>query len=204
MLTLHQFHESGNCYKIRLCAHQLELPLKLVDVDVMHGATRKPEFLAKNPNGRTPTLELEDGRTLPESDAILLYLAEGTHLVPKDRWSRARCYQWMFFEQYSHEPYIAVARFWCVFAPKEKLDAKRHLIPEWQAKGNTALGVMDTHLAKHEWFAGEGYSVADIALYAYTHCAGDGGFDLKQFPHVSRWLEQVRQQPRHIPMSYRW
>jgi glutathione S-transferase len=204
MLTLHQFHESGNCYKIRLCAHQLELPLKLVDVDVMHGETRREAFLAKNPNGRTPTLELEDGRTLPESDAILLYLAEGTHLVPKDRWSRAKCYQWMFFEQYSHEPYIAVARFWCVFAPKEKLDTKRHLIPEWMAKGNAALGVMDIHLAKHEWFAGEGYSVADIALYAYTHCAGDGGFDLKQFPHVSRWLEQVRAQPRHIPMSYRW
>ena len=204
MLTLHQFHESGNCYKIRLCAHQLEVPLQLVDVDVMHGETRKPAFLAKNPNGRTPTLELEDGKTLPESNAILLYLAEGTHLVPKDRWSRASTYQWMFFEQYSHEPYIAVARFWCVFASKEKLDEKRHLIPEWKAKGNAALGVMDTHLAKHEWFAGEDYSVADIALYAYTHCAGDGGFDLKQFPHVSRWLEQVRLRPRHIPMSYRW
>ena len=156
-----------------------------------------------NPNGRIPTLQLDDGTYLPESNAILWYLAEGSPLVPADRWGRAEALQWMFFEQYSHEPYVAVARFWLAFAPPAELEQKRHLVPEWHAKGNAALGVMETHLAQHEWFAGDRYSIADIALYGYTHCAADGGFDLARYPAVGRWLARVRTQPRHVPLEFR-
>ena len=200
MLTLHQMQMSGNCYKIRLAAHQLGCELALLDYPLLAGETRKPQFLAKNPNGRVPLLELEDGRVLAESGAILFFLAEGTNLLPTDKWARAQVLQWMFFEQYSHEPYIAVARFWMAYAPKDELEKKRHLIPEWHIKGNAALGVMDSHLAAREWFAGERYSIADIALYGYTHCAAEGGFDLAQFPAVSAWLARVKAQPRHIPL----
>ncbi|NWH07397.1 MAG: glutathione S-transferase family protein [Alphaproteobacteria bacterium] len=203
MMKLHQFHLSGNCYKVRLCAHMLSLPLLLVDVDMMGGETRRAPFLAKNPNGRVPLLELEDGRTLPESNAILFFLAEGTHLVPSDRWQRAQMLQWLFFEQYSHEPYIAVARFWLKFAPEEQLRDKRHLLPEWQTKGNAALGVMETWLGNKPWFAGDEFSIADIALFAYTHCAGDGGFDVSVFPAIEDWLARVKAQPSFIPMEHR-
>ncbi len=205
MPVLHQMHVSGNCYKVRLAARQLDVDLKLADYELLDGTTRKPEFLAKNPNGRVPMLELDDGRFLPESGAILWYLAEGTPLVPGDRWGRAEALQWMFFEQYSHEPYVAVARFWLAFAPPAELEKKRHLVPEWHAKGNAALGVMETHLATGcDWFAGGHYSIADIALYAYTHCAADGGFDLARYPAVTAWLERVRTQPGHVPLEYRW
>jgi len=204
MTTLHQMQESGNCYKIRLAAKQLEIPLKLLDYPPHGGETRKAPFLAKNPNGRVPMLELDDGRCLPESGAILWYLSEGSPLQPSDTWGRAQALQWMFFEQYSHEPYIAVARFWLALAPKEELEKKRALVPEWHAKGNAALGVMETHLAANDWFAGGRYSIADIALYGYTHCAKDGGFDLALYPAVSRWLARVAAQPGHIPLSERW
>jgi glutathione S-transferase len=195
---------SGNCYKVRLAAHQLGIPLTLKEYPVFGGRTRTPEYLAKNPNGRVPLLELDDGRLLPESDAILWYLSEGTHLQPADAWSRAQALSWMFFEQYSHEPYIAVARFWLSEAPKEELEKKRHLVPEWHAKGNAALGVMESHLKSHDWFAGDRYSVADIALYGYTHCANEGGFELGNYPAISAWLARVAAQPRHIPMSHAW
>jgi glutathione S-transferase len=201
MPVLHQMQMSGNCYKVRLAARQLGVELALKDYGLFDGTTRKPEFLAKNPNGRVPLLELEDGRMLAESDAILWYLSEGTPLQPADRWGRAQALQWMFFEQYSHEPYVAVARFWIAYAPKDDLEKKRHLIPEWHAKGNAALGVMQTHLSRHDWFAGGRYSVADIALYGYTHCAAEGGFDLGAYPAVGAWLERVRQQPGHIPLE---
>lgn len=200
MLRLHQMQVSGNCYKVRLAAHQLDVPLKLIDYPLLAGKTRQPEFLSKNPNGRVPLLELEDGRVLAESDAILFYLAEDSDLLPSDRWGRAQALQWMFFEQYSHEPYIAVARYWLAFAPKEELEKKRHLVPEWHAKGDAALDVMETHLARHAWFAGERYSVADIALYGYTHVAADGGFDLARYPAVSAWLARVAAQPGHIAL----
>lgn len=202
-MKLHQSHLSGNCYKVRLAAHHLGLPLTLVDVDVMGGETRRPPFLARNPNGRVPTLELDDGETLSESDAILFYLAEGTHLMPEAHLDRARVMQWMFFEQYSHEPYIAVALFWLTFAPKDQLEAKRHLIPEWHARGNAALGVMETHLATAPWFGAPRYSIGDIALYAYTHSAAEGGFDLAKFARVSDWLQRVKAQPRHLAMADR-
>ncbi len=191
MHTLYQDPRSGNCYKVVLTAAYLGIPLKTIDIDVTDGLTRQPEFLAKNPNGRVPLLELDDGRLLPESNAIVWYLAEGSPLIPADKFARAQMLQWMFFEQYSHEPYIAVARFWMVFVSKEHLRAKEHLIPEWHAKGNAALAVMDGHLKKNAWFAGNHYSLADIALYAYTHCAGEGGFNLKKFPAVCDWLSRV-------------
>ena len=202
-MKLHQMRVSGNCYKVRLAAHQLDVPLQLVDYGLLDGATRRTEFLGKNPNGRVPMLELDDGRCLPESGAILWYLAEGSPLVPGDRWGRAEALQWMFFEQYSHEPYVAVARFWLKFAPAADLEQRRHLVPEWHAKGNAALGVMQTHLARHDWFAGGRYSIADIALYGYTHSAADGGFDLLRYPAVVRWLERVRSQPGHVPLEFR-
>lgn len=204
MLVLHQMHVSGNCYKVRLLARQLGIPIELREYGLMDGSTRVPDFLAKNPNGRVPMLELEDGRFLPESGAILWYLAEGTRFIPEDKWERARMLNWMFFEQYSHEPYIAVARFWLNYAPKEQLAARQHLVPEWHTKGNAALGVMETHLETHDWFAGDACSIADIALYGYTHCAADGGFDLSAYPAVSRWLDRVAGQPGHVPMAERW
>ena len=201
MPVLHQMSVSGNCYKVRLAARQLGVELTLKDYGLHDGSTRKPEYLSKNPNGRVPLLEFEDGRTLAESGAILWYLSEGSSLLPDDRWGRAEVLQWMFFEQYSHEPYIAVARFWLSFAPKEELEKRRHLIPEWHAKGNAALGVMQTHLARREWFAGNRYSIADIALYGYTHSAADGGFDLTAYPAVGAWLRRVASEPRHISLE---
>ncbi len=201
MLTLYQDPRSGNCYKVVLTAAHLGMPLKTVDIDVVSGFTRKPDFLAKNPNGRVPTLEFEDGRTLPESNAIIWYLAEGSNLIPEDCFARAQMLQWMFFEQYSHEPYIAVARFWMVFAPKEKLREKEHLIPDWHARGNAALAVMEGHLRTHDWFAGGRYSLADIALFAYTHCAEEGGFDLKKYAAVARWLARVAATKNFVPMG---
>lgn len=201
MLTLYQDPRSGNCYRAILTAAHLGIPLKTVDIDVTEGLTRKPDFLAKNPNGRVPTLEFDDGRHLPESNAIIWYLAEDSPLIPADKFARAQMLQWMFFEQYSHEPYIAVARFWMAFVSKEQLRQKEHLIPEWHAKGNAALGVMEGQLKKQDWFVGQAYSLADIALYAYTHCAEEGGFDLKKYPAVSAWLSRVAGTSGFVPMG---
>jgi glutathione S-transferase len=204
MPILHQMQVSGNCYKVRLAARQLGTAITLRNYGLLDGSTRTADYLAKNPNGRVPLLEFEDGRMLAESGAILWYLAENTPLLPADRWGRAETLQWMFFEQYSHEPYIAVARFWLAFAPKEELEKKRHLVPEWHAKGNAALGVMQTHLGRHDWFAGGRYSIADIALYGYTHRAEDGGFDLSAYPAVNAWLARVASQPGHISITESW
>ena len=204
MLVLHQMHISGNCYKCRLTAKQTNTPIKLKEYGLHDGMTRTPEFLAKNPNGRVPMLELEDGRFLPESGAIIAYLAGGSKLIPQGRYEHAQMLQWMFFEQYSHEPYVAVARFWLHYKTKEELEPKKHLVPQWHANGNAALGVMETHLKTHDWFAGNQYSIADIALYGYTHCADEGGFDLNAFPAVSRWLKRVAEQPGHITLAETW
>jgi len=203
MPILHQMQMSGNCYKVRLTAKQAGVPLVLRDYPVFGGQTRQPEFLSKNPNGRVPLLEWEDGRTLPESGAIIWHLAEGSCLAPEESWSRAEALSWMFFEQYSHEPYIAVARFWLAYAPKDELEKKRDLVPEWHAKGNAALAVMEKHLGVRDWFAGARYSIADIALFAYTHCADEGGFDVEAFPAIARWLARVGEQPGHISLPQR-
>jgi glutathione S-transferase len=200
MLTLHDFMASGNGYKVRLLLAHVGIAYKLVERDILKGETRTPEFLAKNPNGRIPTLELEDGTCLAESDAILWYLAEGTKFAPADRLQRAQTLQWMFFEQYSHEPYIAVVRFWRHYlgklSPLQALD-----MPERVAKGYAALGVMEQHLARHQFFVANRYGLADIALYAYTHVAQEGAFNLDNFPHVSSWLGRVAEQPGHVPMD---
>ena len=203
MPVLHQMHVSGNCYKVRLAARQAGVALELRDYGLHDGETRRPDFLAKNPNGRAPMLELDDGTCLPESGAILWYLGKGTPLVPEGRLEQAEVLQWMFFEQYSHEPYVAVARFWLAFAPPAELEKKRHLVPEWHAKGNAALGVMETHLRDREWFAAGRYTIADIALYGYTHCAADGGFDLGRYPAVQAWLARVAAQPGHVTLEAR-
>ena len=201
MLKLYQDPRSGNCYKATLTASHLGIPLHTVDVDVMSGFTREQDFLKKNPNGRVPTLELENGTFLPESNAIIWYLAEGSPLIPVTKIARAQMLQWMFFEQYSHEPYIAVARFWLTFVSPEKRKDRLHLLPEWHAKGNAALSVMEQHLTANQWFAGNQFSLADIALYAYTHCAEDGGFNLKDFPKVLAWLSRIEGTKGFTPMA---
>ena len=199
MFTVYGMASSGNCYKVKLALEQLGLPYTWIEVDSSRGETRSAEFLACNPNGKVPTLELEDGTFLPESNAILNYLAEGSPLLPADRLGRARVLQWMFFEQYSHEPYVAVARFIAYYLPKDS--PRRAEMPRLQERGNQALAVMETHLKTQPFFAAERYTVADISLYAYTHCAADGGFDLGKYPAVSAWLDRVRSQPRHVAIG---
>jgi len=204
MPILHDMQISGNSYKVRLAARQLGIPLKLIEYPLGSGHTRTQEFLAKNPIGRVPLLETDDGRFLAESGAILFHLAEGTKLMPSDNWGRAKMLEWMFFEQYEHEPYIAVARRWLGHESKEALEAKKHLVPEWHAKGNAALAVMERQLEKENWLAAGQYSIADIALYAYTHVAAEGGFDLARYPAITAWLKRVAAQPGYISLSETW
>jgi len=199
MFTVYGTADSGNCYKVKLALEQLGLPYRWVEVDSTRGETRTAEFLARNPNGKVPTLELEDGAFLPESNAILHYLADGSALLPAGRLERARVLQWMFFEQYSHEPYVAVARSILRNTPPDS--PRRAELPRLRERGHQALAVMEGHLARRPFFVGERYSIADIALYAYTHCAADGGFDLGRYPSVHAWLARVRTQPRHVPLA---
>ena len=198
MITIYGTSDSGNCYKVKLAAEQLHVPYRWVEVNSVTGETRTPEFLARNPNGKVPTVELANGACLPESNAILHYLAHGSPLLPSERLAHARVLQWMFFEQYSHEPYVAVARFILHYLPAAT--PRRGDLPRLQERGYQALGVMEQHLAREPFFAAGRYTIADIALYAYTHCAGDGGFDLGRYPAVRAWLARVREQPGHVPM----
>ena len=199
MLILHDYLPSGNGYKVRLLLAQLAIPFELVQLDIVKGETRTPEFLAKNPNGRIPLLEVEPGKFLPESNAILFYLSEGTPFLPADRWERAQVLQWMCFEQYSHEPNIATVRFWVHYT--ELTPERRAAIEQKRPLGYAALDVMERHLAQHRFFVGERYTIADIALYAYTHVADEGGFDLGRYPAVRAWLDRVRAEPRHVPIT---
>jgi glutathione S-transferase len=199
MLKVYGDLRSGNCYKVKLLLTQLGLPHEWLHTDIMQGETRTAAFLARNPNGKIPLLEFDDGECLAESNAILCYLAEGSPLLPAAGLGRARALQWMFFEQYSHEPYIAVARFIVRYLGRPADQELR--LAEKMAPGYKALQVMEQHLASRQFFVDERYSVADIALYAYTHVADEGGFDLAGFPAVRAWLERVRSEPRHINMS---
>lgn len=199
MLRLYDYPDSGNGYKVRLALAQLERAYEFIEVDILQGESHTPEFLEKNPDGRVPVLELDDGTCLPESNAILFYLSEGTALLPDDTLARAQCLRWMFFEQYSHEPAIAVARF--IMRHTAEDDTRRALLPEKRDKGYAALLVMERHLRDHAFFVGEQYSIADIALYAYTHVAHEGGMSLEHFPAVTHWLDSVRRQPNHVPMQ---
>ena len=203
MHTLYSMQGSGNCYKLRLVMAQLDIPFRIEDIDTLKGESRTPEFLEINPNGRVPTLVLDDGRALPESNAAIWYLAEATPLLSEDRYTRAQILQWMFFEQYSHEPYIAVARFWLKVKPGGRSEKTEAEIASWPERGHQALRVMDTHLRTNDYFAGGQYSIADVALYAYTHMAGDGGFDLAPYAHVRSWLERIAGETGHVTMAWR-
>ena len=201
-VRLHDYLPSGNGYKVRLLLTQLGIPFERIEYDITRGETRTPEFLENvNANGRIPVLETEEGAFLPESDAILFYLAEGTPFLPEDRLGRARVLQWMFFEQYSHEPNIAVARAWLHVFDTEMTEERRTALEAKQKLGYDALGVMENHLKSNDHFVGDHYSIADIALYAYTHVADEGGFDLDGFPAVFAWLERVSSQPGYIPIT---
>jgi len=199
MFTVYGMSDSGNCYKVRLALEQLALPYRWVEVDPGRGETRSAAFLAMNANGKVPTLALDDGSFLPESNAILNYLAEGSRLLPHERLGRARVLQWMFFEQYSHEPYVAVARSILRYQPPDS--PRRAELPRLHERGSQALSVMEQQLRREPFLAAGRYSIADIALYAYTHCAADGGFRLGEFPAVGAWLDRVRSQPGHVPMA---
>jgi glutathione S-transferase len=200
MLRLYDYLPSGNGYKVRLLLAQVALPFELVQLDITQGATRTPEFLAKNPNGRIPLLEVAPDEFLAESNAILFYLSEGTAFLPTDRWERAQVLQWMCFEQYSHEPNIATVRFWVHYT--ELTPERRAAIEQKRPLGYAALDVMERHLASRRFFVGDRYSIADIALYAYTHVADEGGFDLGAYPAVRAWLDRVRAEPRHVPITH--
>jgi glutathione S-transferase len=198
MITIYGYSPSGNCHKLRMLLGHLGRDYRWIETDSAHGATRTPEYLAKNPNGRVPMIELEDGRRMVESNAILCWLADGTQYFAGDAWQRAQTLAWMFFEQYSHEPYIAVARFICGWTPVDS--PRRADLPMLRQRGNSALGVMEKHLATNAWFSSVCYGIADIALFAYTHCAGDGGFDLERYPAIQNWLARVRAQPEFVGM----
>ena len=193
--------DSGNGYKVRLLLAQLGRRYDWTDLDLDAGATRKPEFLQRNPNGRIPTLELDDGTNLAESGAILWYLAEGSPFVPSDRLGRAQVLQWMFFEQYSHEPYVATPRYIVKHLPVDH--ARRAELPSRLATGRAALGVMDRHLQSRRFFVAERYTIADIALYAYTHVAHEGGHDLGPYANVRAWLARVAAEPGHVGIDAR-
>jgi glutathione S-transferase len=198
MLRFYDFHESGNGYKVRLLLSHLDIPHERIEMDILKGETRTDEYLALNPNGRIPLLVFEDGRTLAESNAILFFLAQNSAYWPEDSFLRAQALQWMFFEQYSHEPYIAVVRFW-TFAGE--LGAHEAELPERRKRGEDALDVMEKHLSQSAFFVGDQYSIADIALYAYTHVAHEGGFDLSGRPNLNAWLARVADQPGNIAID---
>jgi glutathione S-transferase len=196
MYKLYDYRPSGNGYKVRLLLTQLGIPFEYIEKDILRRETRTPEFLAINPNGRIPVLELQPGVYLSESNAILIYLSENTPYLPEDKLERAYVMQWLFFEQYSHEPYIATSRFLLHLA--DQADQYREVIEQKRAPGYAALSVMEKRLAEHPFLVGDRYTIADIALYAYTHVAHEGGFDLSGFPAILAWLARVKSQPNHV------
>ena len=197
-MHLFDYLDSGNGFKVRLLLAQLGQKYDWTNVDIDKGLTRTPEFLKRNPNGRIPTLELDDGTNLFESNAIMWYLAEGSRFVPATQLGRAQVLQWMFFEQYSHEPYVATPRYLMRHFPADH--PRRAEIPARLEKGHAALKVMEGHLATRQFFVNDRYTIADIALYAYTHVAPEGGLDLGAYPKVREWLARVAAQPGYVPL----
>jgi glutathione S-transferase len=195
-MKLYNVAYSGNSYKVRLLLAQLGLPYETIEVDILNGGSRTAEFLKINPNGRTPVLD-DNGFLLAESNAILAYLAHRTKYLPDDRKKSALIFQWMFFEQYSHEPYIATSRFWLQHKPDSP--EKVALLESKRDSGWAALKVMEDHLSKNDFFVGD-YSIADIGLFAYTHVSHEGGFPLDQFPNIRKWIDRVKAQPGFVPM----
>ena len=198
-MRLYNSAVSGNCYKVRLLLAQLGLEYELVDVSVVDRSNRKELLGDLNPGLRVPTLVLDDGRPLAESDAILWYFGDGTPYVPDDPYERAQVLQWMFFEQYSHEPYLAVVRFWLAYSGTP--EAFREQVPAKMKGGYAALDAMERHLEGKSFLVGERYSIADIALYAYTHVAHEGEFDLEPYPAIRSWLDRVAGQPGHVAID---
>ena len=196
-MKLYNVAYSGNSYKVRLLLSNLGIPCEIIDVDILRGESRTAEFLKINPNGRTPVLD-DNGFVLAESNAILAYLARGTRFLPEGRQKFALVFQWMFFEQYSHEPYIATSRFWIQHKPDSQ--EKTALLASKRDGGWAALKIMEEHLAKNDFFVGD-YSIADIALFAYTHVAHEGGFPLNDFPKIRAWIERVKPQEGFVPMT---
>jgi glutathione S-transferase len=201
MYTLYSMQRSGNSYKVRLALARLGIPFRLVEIDILKGASRTPDFLAKNPNGQVPLLEVAPGRYLAESNAILWYVAGGTPLAPEDRIDRAEALQWMFFEQHSLEPNIGAAFFWLSLI-KGGRELQRHALEDWMEEGYRALAVMEKHVKDRSFFVGDHYTIADIALYAYTHVAHECDFDLAAFPAIRAWLDRMVAQPGHIEMDW--
>lgn len=199
MYRLYEMGDSGNCYKVRLLFNQLELPYERVPTDIFNGESRTAEFLSLNPNGKVPLLVLPDGRPLAESNAILCYLADGSGLMPVASYAHGKVLQWLFFEQYSHEPFIATNRFYIHLLNDPEAYAAQ--IEANHPRGLAALAVMERHLETSCYFVGDDYSIADIALYAYTHVAHQGGYDLGDFPNVRAWLGRVSGQPRHVSID---
>jgi glutathione S-transferase len=201
MYTLYSMQRSGNSYKVRLALAQLAIPYRKVEIDILQGESRTPDFLAKNPSGHVPLLEVTPGRYLAESNAILWYVAGGSHLVPNDNILRAEAMQWMFFEQHSLEPNIGAAYFWLSLIRGGR-ELQTHALEDWMEQGYGALGVMERHLARHDYFVGNRYTIADIALYAYSHLAHLCDFDLASFPAVCAWLARVAAEPDHVTMDW--
>jgi glutathione S-transferase len=199
MHTLYSMQRSGNSYKVRLALALLGIHYRLVEVDILTGESRTPEFLAKNPNGQVPLLEVAPGRYIAESNAIIWHLVSGSRLRPADRIDRAQALQWMFFEQHSLEPNIGAAYFWLTLV-KGGRELQQHALEDWMEEGYRSLGVMENHLKHHRYFVADRYTVADIALYAYTHVAHECDFDLTTFPAIRAWLDRVADEPGHIPM----
>jgi glutathione S-transferase len=202
MYRLYDYLPSGNGYKVRLVLKQLGLPYELVEVDIRTGATRTSDFLSKNPNGRIPLLEVPGKGFLPESHAIIAYLAEGTPLIPSDPFERARMWQWMCFEQYNLEPNIATVRFWLTYLGRTRVELGEKLV-EKKKNGYAALDVLEETLRERAYLAADQYSLADIALYAYTHVAHEGGFDLAPYPAIRAWCDRVAKQPGWAPITAR-
>lgn len=200
MLRLHDNLPSGNGYKCRLMLHHLRIPFERIEVDLLQGGSRTEAFARLNPERRIPVLELEDGLPLPESNAILCYLAEGTRWLPAARLDRAQVLRWLFWEQYSHEPNVATVRHWVAHLPPDP--ERDRQLPAKREKGRQALAIMEGHLAARDWFVGPGPTVADLALYAYTHVAPEGGFDLGPLPAVRRWMGRVAALPGHVPITW--
>jgi glutathione S-transferase len=196
-MKLYNVAYSGNSYKVRLLLAHLGLPSEIVEVDILKGESRTAEFLKVNPNGRTPVLD-DNGFVLAESNAILAYLAKGTKYLPDDRKKFGLIFQWMFFEQYSHEPYIATSRFWLQHKPDSP--EKTVLLASKRDGGWAALKIMEEHLTKHDFFVDD-YSIADIALFPYTHVSYEGGFPLDDFPKIRAWIERVKEQMGFVPMA---
>ena len=201
-LILHEYSQSGNCYKVRLAAAIVGKSLDRREYDIMKGETRTPVFLSRvNPNGRIPVLQIVD-RFIPESNAATYYIAEGSSLIPTDPFDHADMLRWMFWEQYNHEPNIATLRFWMRWVGSENLnDLQRLAMPGKRKAGNEALQLMNDHLEGRGWFVGNQMSLADICLFAYTHVAGDAEFDLKRYPHVVQWIERMKGHPRYVSMD---